>query len=88
MSQFARNAAYLRAIALAALMMGIGGVALSDDTPPPSNPAQGGRHNNPAWAACKKQADDQKLEPGEARHEFMRTCLRSAKNSGTAPATS
>jgi psiF repeat len=88
MSQFTGKAVFLRAAALTALIMGTGGIALGDDTPPPANPAQGGRHNNPAWAACKKQADDQKLEPGDARREFMKTCLKSAKNSGTAPATS
>jgi hypothetical protein len=78
----------LRAIALAALTIGTGSIALGDDNPPPGNPTQGGRHNNPAWAACKKQADDQKLEPGDARREFMRSCLKSGKSSGTAPATS
>jgi psiF repeat len=88
MSQFARKPTYLRAVALAALMTGISGIAFGDDTPPPENPGQGGRHNNPAWAACKKQADDQKLQPGDARRDFMKTCLKSAKNSGTAPATS
>jgi psiF repeat len=88
MSQFARKTVFLHAVALAALMMGTGGMALGDDTPPPANPGQGGRHNNPAWAACRKQADDQKLQPGDARREFMKTCLKSAKSSGTAPATS
>ena len=88
MSQLARKTMFLRAIALAALTIGAGGIALGDDNPPPANPAPGGRHNNPAWAACKKQADDQKLQPGDARHEFMKSCLKSAKSSGTAPATS
>ena len=64
--------------------------AAADDTPPPAtapgNDASG-RHHNPAWAACKKQADDQKLQPGDARHEFMKTCLKSAKSSATPPAT-
>ena len=78
----------LRAMVLVALTIGTGSVALSDDNPPPATPTPGGRHNNPAWAACKKQADDQKLEPGDARREFMKTCLKSAKSSGTAPATS
>jgi hypothetical protein len=59
-------------------------VSAADDPPPsqtPDAPPSGGRHhNNPAWAACKSQADDKKLERGEARHEFMRQCLESAKN--------
>ena len=87
MTQIARKAVFLRAVALAALTMGAGGIALGDDNPPPANPAPGGRHNNPAWAACKKQADDQKLQPGDARREFMKNCLKSAKSSGTAPAS-
>ena len=83
----------LRAVALAGLTIGgigVAGVAFGDDTPPPAdNPPHGGRHNNdPAWAACKKQADDQKLQPGDARHEFMKTCMKSAKSSATPPATS
>ena len=88
MSQFARKTVFLRAAALAGLLMGAAGIALGDDTPPPANPDHGGRHNNPAWAACKKQADDQKLEAGDARREFMKSCLKSAKYSGTAPAAS
>jgi psiF repeat len=86
MSQIARKTVFLRAVALAALTIGACSIALGDDNPPPANPAPGGRHNNPAWAACKKQADDQKLQPGDARREFMKNCLKSAKSSGTAPA--
>jgi hypothetical protein len=86
MSQLGRKTAFLRAVAVAALTMGAGGIALGDDNPP-ANPAPGERHNNPAWIACKKQADDQKLQPGDARREFMKSCLKSAKSSGTAPAT-
>lgn len=88
MSQLGRKAVFLRAVAVAALTIGAGGIALGDDNPPPANPSPGGRHNNPAWIACKKQADDQKLQPGDARREFMKSCLKSAKTSGTAPATS
>jgi hypothetical protein len=88
MSQLATKTVFLRAVAIVALTMATGSIALGDDNPPPANPAPGGRHNNPAWAACKKQADDQKLEPGDARHEFMKNCMKSAKSSGTAPATS
>jgi hypothetical protein len=79
---------FIRAVAIASLSVAAGSMALGDDTPAPANPAPGGRHNNPAWAACKKQADDQKLQPGDARREFMKTCMKSAKSSGTTPATS
>jgi hypothetical protein len=84
----AMKTVFMRAIVIAALTIAAGSVALGDDNPPPADPAPGGRHNNPAWAACKKQADDQKLARGDARREFMKTCLKSAKNSGAAPATS
>jgi hypothetical protein len=86
MSRLERKTVFLRALATAALMIGTAGIALGDDTPPPANPGPGGRHNNPAWAACKKQADDQKLQPGDARHDFMKNCMKSAKDSGAAPA--
>ena len=86
MFQLATKTVLLRAVAIAALTMAAGSIALGDDNPPPANPAPGGRHNNPAWAACKKQADDQKLEPGDARREFMKTCMKSAKS--PAPAAS
>jgi psiF repeat len=86
MTQLATKTVLARAVAIAALTIAAGSVALGDDTPPPANPAPGGRHNNPAWAACKKQADDQKLPPGDARHDFMKNCLKSAKDSGAAPA--
>ncbi len=89
MKKLLNKGALLRAVALAALGLCSAGVALGDDTPPPSdNPPPGGRHHHdPAWAACKKQADDQKLEPGDARRDFMKTCLKSAKSSATPPAT-
>jgi hypothetical protein len=85
MSQLARKTLCLRAIVFAAVAMAAGNAVLADDNPPPSNPPAGGRHNNPAWAACKKQADDQKIQPGDAHRQFMKTCLKSAKSSGTAP---
>jgi hypothetical protein len=88
MSQLATKTVILRGVAIAALTIAACSVALGDDTPPPANGAPGGRHNNPAWAACKKQADDQKLQPGDARRDFMKNCMKSAKNSGTAPAAS
>ena len=83
MSQLARRTLCLRAIVFAAVTMAAGS-ALADDNPPPSNPPAGGRHNNPAWAACKKQADDQKIQAGDARRQFMKTCMKSAKGSGAA----
>jgi hypothetical protein len=77
-------------LALAALGLAAAStVVLADDAPPASAPDdQGhqGRHHNPAWAACKKQADDQKLEPGDARRDFMKNCMKSAKDSATPPA--
>jgi hypothetical protein len=64
--------------------IGVSGIAAADDTPPPAaapgNDGQG-RHHDPAWAACKKQADDQKLQPGDARRDFMKTCVKSAHDS-------
>ena len=86
MSQRVLKNVLLRAVAIAALSIAAGSMALGDDTPP-ANPAPGGRHNNPAWAACKKQADDQKLPPGDARHDFMKNCLKSAKSSAPTPAS-
>jgi hypothetical protein len=84
----------LPTLALSALAMGSLGVctaAIADDTPPPNtapgDSAPGGRHHNPAWAACKKQADDQKMEPGDARRDFMKNCMKSAKDSAPPPAT-
>jgi len=60
--------------------------AAADEPPPPTAPENSARHHhNPAFAACKKQADDQKLEPGDARRDFMRSCIKSAE--ATAPKT-
>ena len=65
-------------------------IAAADDAPPansaPPADALNGRHHNPAWAACKKQADDQKIAPGDAHKAFMKNCINSAKS--TAPAAS
>jgi hypothetical protein len=88
------RSALLPALALTAFgTLAFQSMALGDDAPPPAAPpgssapgdqGPGGRHHNPAWAACKKQADDQKLEQGDARHEFMKSCMKSAK--GAPPA--
>jgi len=93
MRKIARPDKLLRIIAVALLALGaagIGGLAFGDDPPPPAdNPAPGGRHHHDAaWAACKKQADDQKLEAGDARHQFMQTCMKSARSSSTPPPVS
>ena len=86
-----RSTALLPALTLSALSLGCFGsaAAFADDAPPASAPTdQGGphgRHHNPAWEACKKQADDQKLAPGDARHEFMKSCMKSS-NASAPPA--
>jgi hypothetical protein len=86
-----RLAAMIPALAISFLTLGTLGLntAVADDAPPASTPptdAQNGRHHNPAWAACKKQADDQKIAAGDAHKEFMKNCINSAKS--TAPAAS
>jgi hypothetical protein len=78
------NNSALRAIAIALVAIGsisAAEIARADDPP------HGDHHHDPAWAACKKQADDQKLQPGDARHEFMKTCMKSAKSAAPPPAT-
>jgi len=80
-----RSTSILPALTLALLTsgaMGFQSIAAADDPPPPpANPGNGGpgHHHNPAFAACKKQADDQKLAPGDGRREFMKNCLKSAQ---------
>jgi len=80
------------ALGSAALLVGVGAAfpARADDPPQTANPApapNGGHdhRNDPAWQACKKQADDQNLERGEARRAFMRDCLKSAQGTPTQP---
>jgi hypothetical protein len=76
-------------IALAGIGQSV--VSYADDAPPPASQpdaAPGMRHHNPAWAACKQQADDKHLQPGEARHEFMKSCLKSARDAATPPPAS
>jgi hypothetical protein len=73
---------------LGTLTMGsivVSAITYGDDTPGASSPGENDRHRNPAWAACKKQADDQKLERGDARRDFMKGCLKSAKSPAQAP---
>lgn len=85
MNRFFNQSVLLRAVAFAAVglsSIGTASVAFGDDAAPPANASQHhGHDNDPAWAACKTQADTQKLAPGDARHEFMKTCMKSAKNS-------
>jgi hypothetical protein len=64
--------------------IGSSAVAIADEPPPPPatapSPDNGaGRRHNPAFAACKKQADDQKLAAGDARRDFIKNCMKSAK---------
>jgi hypothetical protein len=72
------------AFALIAMASSGSAAALADDTPPPGSApgteAPKGHHHNAAWQACKKQADDQNIAAGDARREFMKSCLKSAKD--------
>lgn len=53
--------------------------AFADDpTPAPAPAEHGGHHRNPAFAGCKKQADDQKMARGDARKEFIKNCMKTA----------
>jgi hypothetical protein len=74
------------ALTLSALAMASWSVAAApgDDTPPPGSAPgadvpRNGPHHNPAWQACNKQADDQNITAKDARREFMRSCMKSAK---------
>jgi len=73
--------------------IGFSGIAAADDAPPPAtapgNDGPGRHHDHdPAWAACKKKADDQKLQPGDARRDFMKGCVKDARSATGAPAAS
>ncbi len=91
MPHFTRLTAIVLSTSLAGLTAGLGSLAFADDpTPPapaPGAEAHGGRHHNPAWAACRQKADDQKLERGEARRAFMQDCLKSAAPPPPPPST-
>ncbi len=83
-----RLLAAVPSLILGTLTMGsivVSAVTYGDDAPGASRPGEGPRHRNPAWAACKKQADDQKLEHGDARRDFMKGCLKSGKSAAQAP---
>jgi hypothetical protein len=69
-------------VLLTGATIGVSAVAVADEPPPPSTPSPengAGRRHNPALDACKKQADDQKLAPGDARREFVKNCMKSAR---------
>jgi hypothetical protein len=85
--KFTRNT-LLGTVAFAAFAIGAIGIAAADDPSPTANPPPAGRHHNPAWAACKQQADEQKIAAGDARRDFMKNCMKSAERAGTPPATS
>lgn len=55
--------------------IGLSASALGDDPSPPP-PDSSNRHHNPAFAACKRQADEQKLARGDARRDFMKNCMK------------
>jgi len=57
------------------------------DQTPAGTDGPGRRHDHdPAWEACKKQADNQKLERGDARRDFMKNCVKSAHPAAPAAA--
>jgi hypothetical protein len=69
-------------VLLTGTTIGVSAVAVADEPPPPSTPSPengAGRRHNPALAACKKQADDQKLAAGDARRDFVKNCMKSAR---------
>jgi hypothetical protein len=87
--------AILTVVGFAALAGGgaFAAAPMADDPPAPPATAPGtdapaGHHHNPAWAACKKQADDQKMQQGDARRDFMKNCMKSPPNTAPAPAAS
>jgi len=75
--------------AFAAVSLGAA-AALADDASPPSS-APGAEapnpHSNPAWQACKRQADDAKIPAGDPRRQFMKSCLQSAKDAAPPPSS-
>jgi hypothetical protein len=78
------------ALALSAFIGPVRTAVASDAPPPnsaPGNDAAGGRRHNAAWMACNKQADDQKLEPGDARREFIENCMKNPDGTAPPPAT-
>jgi hypothetical protein len=88
---------FFAAIPLAATLAGwtvgeimFSSLSMADDPPSTQQPPAegGGRHrNDPAWAACRKQADDKGLERGDARRQFMKDCVKSSGAASPPPTT-
>jgi hypothetical protein len=55
--------------------IGLSPRAFGDD---PATPAPADGRHNPAFIACKKQADDQKIARGDARRDFIKNCMKTA----------
>jgi hypothetical protein len=89
---------FFTAIPLAATLAGwtvgeimFSSVSLADDPPSTQQPPPegGGRHrNDPAWQACRKQADDKGMERGDVRRQFMKDCIKASGAAAPAPAPS
>jgi hypothetical protein len=73
------------ACAAFALVIELAGSAASAQSPPTPNAPGAGPHgaNRAQWEACRKQADDQKLARGEARREFIRSCVKNSSPGGS-----
>ena len=69
--------------------IGVSAAAAAEEPPPPAttpSPENGaGRRHNPAFAACKQQADDQKIAAGDARRDFVKNCMKSARAAPPSP---
>jgi len=68
--------------------IGVSAAAAAEEPPPATTPSPengAGRRHNPAFAACKKQADDQKLAAGDARRDFVKNCMKSARAAPPSP---
>ncbi len=86
-----RIAGHSKFLALAALtfgcMLAVASAGADEGATPPNppndSPPSGNRQQ---WQECRKQADAQKLPRGDARREFMRNCIKSAKAAPAQPA--
>jgi len=85
-------AAFPAAVALTTLTLGslfVIPAASADQSgpPPPSQNDSPRTGNRQQWEACRKQADAQQLPHGDARREFMRSCIKSAQAAPAQPAS-